>query len=59
MTLHSDDYITVSIHPQSYTIEDVYDNITREGSPITKAEALAVFEEITHESKMLTLSILI
>lgn len=46
MTPDSDDYMAVSSNPQSYTIDDVYDNMTREGSTITKAEALAVFEEI-------------
>lgn len=47
MTSDSDDYMAVSISPESYTIEDIYDNMTREGSTVTKAEALAGFEEVT------------
>lgn len=47
MTPDPDDYMAVSSNPQTYSIEDVYDHMTREGSTITKAEALAVFEEIT------------
>lgn len=47
MTPAPDDYMAVSKSPQNYTIDDVYEQITREGSTVTKAEALAVFEEIT------------
>lgn len=47
ITPDPDDYMAISRSPQSYSIEDVFDHMTREGSTITKAEALAVFEEIT------------
>lgn len=47
MTPDPDDYMAVSSNSRSYTIEDVFDHMTREGSTITKAEALAVFEEIS------------
>lgn len=47
MTSDPDDYMAVSSNSNTYTIEDIYDQMTREGSTITKAEALAVFEEIT------------
>lgn len=43
----SDDYMAVSRSTNTYSIEDVFDQMTREGSTITTAEALAVFEEIT------------
>lgn len=46
MTATEDDFMAVSRSPQNYTIEDVFDRMTRQGSSITKAEALAVFEEI-------------
>lgn len=46
MTPDPDDHMAVSINPVSYTIEDVYDHMTREGSTITTAEALAAFEEV-------------
>lgn len=42
-----DDYMAVSQSPESYSIEDVFDYMTREGSTVTKAEALAGFEEVT------------
>ena len=47
MTSDPDDYMAVSSNSQTYTIEDVYEHMTREGSTITKAEALAGFEEVT------------
>ncbi len=47
ITPDPDDYMAVSINPQTYTIEDVVEQMTREGSTITTAEALANFEEIT------------
>ena len=47
MTSDPDDYMAVSSNSDSYTMEDVYKQMTREGSTVTKAEALAVFEEIT------------
>lgn len=43
----SDHYLAISKHSKSATLDDLFDGITREGSTITKAEALAVFEEIT------------
>ena len=47
ITDNPNDYRAVSSNSNSYTIEDVYKQMTREGSTVTKAEALAVFEEIT------------
>lgn len=47
ITPDPDDYMAVSISPQTYTIEDVVDRMTREGLTITTAEALANFEQIT------------
>lgn len=47
MTADPDDFMAVSSNSNTYTIEDIYKQMTREGSTITKAEALAVFEEIT------------
>ena len=47
ITDNPNDYRAVSRNSNSYTIEDVYKQMTREGSTVTKAEALAVFEEIT------------
>lgn len=47
MTADSDDYMAISSNTNSYSIEDVFDHMTREGSTITKAEALASFEEIS------------
>lgn len=47
ITDNPNDYRAVSRNASSYTIEDVYKQMTREGSTVTKAEALAVFEEIT------------
>jgi len=47
MTSNPDDYMAISVNRRSYTIEDVYDHMTREGSTLTKAEALASFEEVT------------
>lgn len=43
----ADHYLAISKHSKSVTLDDVFDRMTREGSTITKAEALAVFEEIT------------
>jgi hypothetical protein len=47
MTSDPDDYMAVSSNSKTYTIEDVYDYMTRQGSTITKAEALASYEEIS------------
>jgi hypothetical protein len=47
ITPDPDDYMAVSINPESYSLEDIFDHMTREGSTITKAEALAGFEEVT------------
>lgn len=47
ITPDPDDYMAVSINPQSYSLEDVVEQMTREGSTITTAEAIANFEEIT------------
>jgi hypothetical protein len=47
ITDNPNDYRAVSSNSNTYTIEDVYKQMTREGSTVTKAEALAVFEEIT------------
>lgn len=47
MTEGPDDYMAVSSNTKSFSIEDVFDYMTRSGSTVTKAEALAVFEEIT------------
>lgn len=47
ITPNPDDYLAVSSNSESYTLEDVFRRMTREGSTITTAEALAVFEEIT------------
>jgi hypothetical protein len=46
MTSDPDDYMAISSNSETYSIEDVYDHMTREGSTITKAEALAGYEEI-------------
>ncbi|MDR8392863.1 DUF4469 domain-containing protein [Aliifodinibius sp. S!AR15-10] len=43
----SDDFMAVSKRPESYSLEDVFEHMTREGSTITKAEALAGFEEVS------------
>ena len=37
MTSDPDDYMAVSMTPQSFTIDDVYEHMTREGSTITRA----------------------
>lgn len=42
-----DDYKAVSLNPDSNTLEDIYEDIARAGSGITKAEAMAGFEEVT------------
>ncbi|MDR8393324.1 DUF4469 domain-containing protein [Aliifodinibius sp. S!AR15-10] len=47
MTDDPNNYIAVSRNPESYTLEDIFEHMTREGSTITKAEALAGFEEVT------------
>lgn len=47
MTDNPDDYRAVSRNSKSYNLEDVFKNMTREGSTVTTAEAMAVFEEIT------------
>lgn len=46
MTADPNDHMAVTVSGKSYTIEDVYDEMTHEGSTVTKAEALASFEEI-------------
>jgi hypothetical protein len=43
----SDNYMAVSSNLQTYTIEDVFDEIVHPGSSISKAEALATFESLT------------
>lgn len=43
----SDNYMAVSSNSQTYTIEDVFDEIVHPGSSISKAEALATFESLT------------
>lgn len=40
-------FMAVSSNTENYTLDDVFDCMVREGSTITKAEALAVFEEIS------------
>lgn len=40
-------FMAVSSNTENYTLDDVFNRMVREGSTITKAEALAVFEEIT------------
>lgn len=47
----SGDYMAVSISPQSYDLEDIIEEVTREGSTITTAEAMANFMEITRAIK--------
>lgn len=42
----SDQYMAVSRSPKTHTLEDLLEHMVREGSTITKAEGLAVFEEI-------------
>lgn len=42
----ADDFMAVSVNRERYTIEDIYDYMTRQGSTLTKAEALAAFEEV-------------
>lgn len=44
---NSDNYMAVSTNSECYTLEEVFDRMTRRGSTVTKAEALAAFEEIT------------
>lgn len=48
MTTDPDDFMAVTVLPEVYDLEDVFDHMTRGGSTITKAEALAAFEEISH-----------
>lgn len=47
ITDSEDDYRAVCKRPNNYTLDDVYKVMTGRGSTITKAEALAAFEEIT------------
>ncbi|PAU93845.1 hypothetical protein CK503_09230 [Aliifodinibius salipaludis] len=47
MSNNGDNFIAVSSNTQTYTIEDVFDEIVHPGSTITKAEALATFESLT------------
>lgn len=47
LTTNGNDFMAVGVNRQRYTIEDVYDHMTRQGSTLTKAEALAAFEEVT------------
>jgi cytochrome c biogenesis protein ResB len=44
---NSDTFMAVSSNSLNFTLDDVFDRMVREGSSITKAEALAVFEEIS------------
>ena len=46
ITTRTDDYMAVSVNRKSFSIDDVYDHMTRQGSTLTKAEALAAFEEV-------------
>lgn len=41
------DYLAITVNNETYTIDDIYELMTRQGSTLTKAEALAAFEEIT------------
>lgn len=43
----ADNFIAVSSNTETYTIEDVFDEIVHPGSSINKAEALATFEALT------------
>ncbi|SMO65047.1 DNA-binding domain-containing protein [Fodinibius sediminis] len=45
MTEDADNYIAISSNKETYYLEDIFDHMTREGSTITRAEALAGFEE--------------
>lgn len=44
---NANSFMAVSSNTKNYTIDDVFNRMVREGSTITKAEALAVFEEIS------------
>ena len=46
MTGNGDEYMAVSMNTKTNTLDDVFDYMTRQGSSITKAEALACFEEV-------------
>ncbi len=47
MSNNGDNFIAVSSNTETYTIEDVFDEIVHPGSSINKAEALATFEALT------------
>ncbi|MDX1638369.1 MAG: DNA-binding domain-containing protein [Balneolaceae bacterium] len=47
LTPEPDEYLAVSKNPESYRLEEIFEHATREGSTITTAEIMAVFEEIT------------
>lgn len=47
ITPDPDDYMAVTTNTRTLTLEDVYDQMTHEGSTVTKAEALAAWEEMT------------
>ena len=47
ITPDPDDYMAVTTNGRTLTIDYVYDQMTHEGSTVTKAEALASWEEIT------------
>ncbi len=46
LTADPNDHMAITLPGKSFSIEDVYDQMTHEGSTVTKAEALANFEEI-------------
>ncbi|MDZ7693878.1 MAG: DNA-binding domain-containing protein [Balneolaceae bacterium] len=46
ITSDRDEYLAVSVDREGYKIEQVYERMTRQGSTLTKAEALAAFEEV-------------
>ena len=47
ITTDPDDYMAVITNSRTLTIEDLYNQMTHEGSTITKAEALASYEEFS------------
>jgi hypothetical protein len=44
---NANNFMAVSSNTQRYTLDDVFDRMVEVGSTITKADALAVFEEIS------------
>jgi len=47
ITADLNDRMAVTQTNQTFTLEDVFDEMTRQGSTVTKAEGLAVFEEFS------------